>query len=105
MEVRDRTAIAHRETVCLVINKIDFAEKTFQVENQKKQDRLQYLLKHQLCEGWDHLKVTDLNSLMTQQSYNVNDIIYERGEQPDYVYILLKGALSMTTIVHMSDVN
>lgn len=42
---------------------------------------------------------------MTNQTYCVGDNVYVKGESPEYFYILLKGALSMTTTVHMSDVN
>lgn len=42
---------------------------------------------------------------MTEQSYNVGDIIYSKSETPEYIYLLVKGALSMTTVVQMIDVN
>jgi CRP-like cAMP-binding protein len=67
--------------------------------------RLEYLKSHQLCEGWSEQKCRDLNNLMTQKTYNVNEVIYKRGDRPDYFYILLKGALSMTTQVHLTDSN
>jgi CRP-like cAMP-binding protein len=35
----------------------------------------------------------------------VGDEVYQKGDHPDYMYILLKGALSMTTTVLMSDTN
>jgi CRP-like cAMP-binding protein len=33
MELRDRTAIAHKVTVCLTLNKLDYEEKTYIVED------------------------------------------------------------------------
>ena len=43
--------------------------------------------------GCSEHQCRDLNSIMTNVSYNVGDIIYKRDDAPEYMYILLKGAL------------
>lgn len=105
MELRDRTAVAHKVTVCLTLNKLDYEEKTYIVEDQKQQARLKYLMSHQLCKGWSEQRCRDLNSLMTNKSYGVGDVVYAMGDEPEYLHILIQGALSMTTVVNMTDVN
>lgn len=107
LELRDRTAAAKRVTLCLTLNKHEFEEKVFYLEHQKKLARLEYLMQKQpvLTDGWSEQRCRDLNSMMTNQSYNVGDVIYKMGDTPEYFSILIKGALSMTTVVNMSDVN
>lgn len=107
MEPRAYTSIALKPTTCLVLTKEDYAEKVFYLEHQKKQERLEYLRTKQpvLTSGWTEQKCRDLNAMMTQQTFCVGDTIYKMGDSPDYFYILLKGALSMTTVVRMTDVN
>jgi hypothetical protein len=36
---------------------------------------------------------------MNEKTFSVGDLVYSIGEQPDYFYILVKGALTMTTVV------
>jgi hypothetical protein len=36
---------------------------------------------------------------MNEKTYSVGDVVYAMGEQPDYFFILVKGALTMTTMV------
>lgn len=43
--------------------------------------------------------------MMTNKCYGVGDVVYAMGEEPEYLYILLQGALSMTTVVNMTEVN
>jgi hypothetical protein len=43
--------------------------------------------------------------MMTNKSYGVGDVVYAMGDEPEYLHILTQGALSMTTVVNMTDVN
>lgn len=105
VELRAETAIAHKLTVCLCLAKTEFDEKVFYLEHQKKLNRLEYLIKMPLTQGWTEQRCRDLNSLMTQVDLGIGEVVYSVGDNPDYFYILLKGALSMHTVVELQDAN
>jgi hypothetical protein len=56
-------------------------------------------MKQPLTKGWSEQRCRDLNTLMTEASFNVGDTIYTKNDSPEYFYMLVKGALSMTTVV------
>lgn len=43
--------------------------------------------------------------MMTNSLFAINDTIYKMGDQPEYMYILTQGALAMTTVLQVNDVN
>ncbi len=105
VELRAETAIAHKVTVCLCLAKTEFDEKVFYLQHQKKLERLEYLIKMPLTNGWTEQRCRDLNLLMTQVELGTNELVYSIGDNPEYFYILVKGALSMDTVVELQDAN
>lgn len=70
-----------------------------------KQQRLDFLRNMEIFEGWSEQRFQDLNSFMTNQTYNMGEEIYKAGEPPTYLYFLMKGAVSQNALLTLSDVN
>ncbi len=58
-----------------------------------------------LTKGWSEQRCRDLNLVMSNKFFNVGDTVYTVGDPIEYMYILIKGALVMSSVVSMTDVN
>jgi signal-transduction protein with cAMP-binding, CBS, and nucleotidyltransferase domain len=62
-------------------------------------------MKFPLTKGWTEQRCRDLNLAMANKFFNVGETVYSVGDSVEYMYILIKGALVMSSVVSMTDVN
>ena len=55
-----------------------------------------------MFEGWNYNNIAQLIKAMTVKIVKEGTILYNIEDEPDYFYIILKGAVFLETIFHTS---
>ena len=91
------------KTTCLALNKEDFIENVFFVEQAEKKNRLNYIKQLPLTKDWPVDKINKLNSCMNTIRTIAGERIYTKGTYPEVFYIVQQGAVAMDAVITLDE--
>ena len=98
---RSATVVAHSEVITLELTKADFQKTLYQHELLEKMRRLEFLKGLPLFQDWDPVEVSEFNNCVSKLKLAKGSVLYEIDDDPSTFYIVLKGQLTMETIIEI----
>eukprot|EP01016_Furgasonia_blochmanni_P010317 TRINITY_DN1435_c0_g3_i8.p1 TRINITY_DN1435_c0_g3~~TRINITY_DN1435_c0_g3_i8.p1 ORF type:complete len:897 (+),score=41.08 TRINITY_DN1435_c0_g3_i8:211-2901(+) len=96
---RSRTYKARTETCCICLTRYDYAQTISNYVNQEKLQFVKFVEKLSFFRQFHADKIEQICGFMSGKFFSADDVIYNPGEQADYLYILKSGKLRKETAV------
>jgi len=78
-EITKYTVVAHKVSVCLSLQRLDFQKQVFHLEHELRIDRFNYFMQLPITQGMEMNEVSDLIGFFITNHYAPTEVIYDIG--------------------------